>query len=45
MSALVLDGHRWHRHEDVIGKEGYDCVEIGGLVGADELRHDRFLGR
>src|SRR6266542_3892050 len=40
VSALVFEGHWWHRDEDVVGQEGYHRVEIGGFVGADELRHE-----
>ena len=42
--ALVFEGHRRHRHEDVIGEQGHQRAEIGGLPGADELRHERILG-
>src|SRR5215211_6668413 len=45
VAALVLEGHRWHRDEDVVGQKGHQCVEIGGLPRADELRHDCILGR
>ncbi len=45
VSALVLEGHWWHRHEDVVRKKGHHRVEIGGFVRADELRHDRIRGR
>src|SRR5262249_58566605 len=44
VTALVFEGHRWHRHEDVVGQQGHDRVEIRGLVGADELCHERVLG-
>jgi MFS family permease len=43
VSALVFEGHRRHRHEDVVRQKGDQCVEIRGLVRADELRHDRIL--
>ena len=44
VSALVFEGHRRHRHEDVVGQKGDQRVEIGGFLRADKLRHDRFLG-
>ena len=44
VSALVFERHRRHRHEDVVGQQGHQRVEIGGLPRADELRHDRILG-
>ena len=45
VSTLVFEGHRWHRHEDVVSQKGHQRVEIGGLVRADEPLHDRILGR
>ena len=45
VAALVLERHRRHRHEDVVGQQGDDRVEVGRLVGADELGHERLLGR
>ena len=27
--ALVFEGHRWHRHEDVVGQKVHQRVEIG----------------
>jgi hypothetical protein len=45
VSALILEGHRWHRDEDVVGQKGHQRVEIGGLPRAYELRHDCILGR
>src|SRR5713101_6504195 len=44
VSARVFEGHRWHRDEDVVRQKGHQRVEIGGLVRADELRHERILG-
>ena len=38
VAALVLEGHRRHRDEDVVGQQGHHRVEVGGLVGADEPR-------
>jgi hypothetical protein len=43
--ALVFEGHRRHRHEDVVGQHGYQRVDIGGLPCADESGHERLLGR
>jgi len=44
VAALVFEGHRRHRHEDVVRQEGHQRVEIGGLPRAGEPRHDRLLG-
>jgi hypothetical protein len=44
VAAFVFEGHRRHRHEDVAGPQGHQRTEIGGLPGADELRHERVLG-
>ena len=44
ISPLVLERHRRHRDEDVVGQQGDHCIEVGGLVGPDERRHDRLLG-
>lgn len=44
VSALVFEGHRWHRDEDVLGQQSHQRVEVGGLPRLDELRHDRLLG-
>lgn len=45
VSAFVFEGHGWHRDEGIVGQERDERVEIGGLIGGDELRHDRvFLG-
>jgi hypothetical protein len=44
LAALVFEGNRWHRDEDIVGQKGHQRVEIGGLVRADELRHNRILG-
>ena len=43
VSALVLERHRWHRDEDVVSQQGHHRVEVGGLVGPDERRHDGVL--
>jgi hypothetical protein len=43
ISALVFEGHRWHRDEDVVGQKGHQRFEICGLICADELRYDRIL--
>ena len=40
-SALVLERHRRHREEDVIGHEGHERVEVCRLVRADEREHPR----
>jgi len=45
ISALVFEGHRRHRDEDVVGQKGHERLEIGGLIRADELRYDRILRR
>jgi len=42
--AFVFEGHRRHGHEDVVGQQGHERSEIGGLPCADELRHERILG-
>jgi hypothetical protein len=42
--AFVSEGHRRHRDEGVVGQEGHQRTEIGGLPCADELRHERLLG-
>jgi len=42
--ALVFEGHRRHRQEDVAGQQIHERTEIGGLPCADELRHERLLG-
>ena len=42
--ALVSEGHRRHRDEDVVGQQGHQRVEVGGLPRAGELGHDRVLG-
>ena len=34
--ALVLEGNRRHRHEDVVGQQGNQGVEVGRLVRAGE---------
>src|SRR5215831_4431573 len=44
VSAFVFESHRWHRDEDIVRQKGHQRVEIGGLVGSDELRHERILG-
>jgi len=44
VSALVFQRHWWHRHEDVIGQQSDQRFDVGGFVGADELRHDSVLG-
>ena len=43
-SALVFKRHRRHRHEDVVGQEIYERVQVGGLPGPDEPLHDLVLG-
>jgi len=43
VSALVFEGRRWHRAEDVVRQKSHQRVEIGGLPRAYELRHDRIL--
>ena len=43
VATLVLKRHRRHGHEDVVGQHGHEGVEVAGLVGADELRHERSL--
>jgi hypothetical protein len=40
---LVFEGNRRHGDEDIVGQQGDERVEIGGLPRADELRHDRVL--
>ena len=45
VAALVFKGNRWHGAEGIVGQQGYQRVDIPGLVGADELRHDRIFGR
>src|SRR6266567_3412711 len=45
IAALVFEGHGRHRHEDVVGQQGNQRVEIGGFVRADKLSHERSLGR
>ena len=43
VSALVFEGHRRHRHEDVVGQKGHQRVEIGlagrRLADRRALRH------
>jgi RibD C-terminal domain len=38
-SALVLERHRRHRHEDIVGQQPHQGVEVGGLPRGDEFRH------
>ena len=45
VAALVFEGHRRHGHEDVVGQQGHQRVEIGRFVRADKLGHERSLGR
>src|SRR5215469_4334458 len=42
-SALILERHWWHRNEDVIGQQSHQCVDVRGLIRADELGHNRML--
>src|SRR5262249_57803857 len=42
--ALVSEGHRRHRDEDVVGQQGHQRVEVGRLPRAGELGHERVLG-
>jgi hypothetical protein len=44
ITALVLEGHRWHRDEHLVRQQAHQGVEIGGLVSVDELCDDRLLG-
>ncbi len=37
VAALLLEWHRWHRHEDVVRQKGHRCVEIGGLLDGEIL--------
>ena len=43
ISALVLEGHRGHGHEDVVGQQGHQRLEIGRFVRPGEPRHDLVL--
>ena len=45
VETVVLERHRRHRDQDVVGEQLDQRPEIGGLPCADELRHDRVLGR
>ncbi len=40
-SALVLERHRRHRHEDVVGEEVHQRLDISRLVGLHEPRYER----
>ena len=42
--ALVLKRHRRHRHENIVGQQSHQRIEIGRLLRADEFRHHRILG-
>lgn len=42
--ALVLEGERRHGHEDVVGEERDEGVDVGGLPGLDEARDEGVLG-
>jgi hypothetical protein len=44
VSALVFEGHRWHRGEHVVRQKGHESVEICRLPRADELCYERLLG-
>jgi hypothetical protein len=44
LAALVFEGHRRHREADVVGQQGHQRLEVGGLPRADEPRHHRLLG-
>src|SRR6266508_50570 len=44
VAALVFEGNRWHGDVDIVGEQGDQRVQIPGLVGADELCHERLLG-
>ena len=44
ISPLVFEGHGWHRHEDVVGEQGDDGVEVRGLVGVDERGDEGSFG-
>ena len=37
VAALVLEWHRWHRDEDVVGQQGYQRVDILAATGAAGL--------
>ena len=41
--ALVFEGHRWHRDEDVIRQKCHQSVQVGGFPRVDELGHERNL--
>ena len=44
VSSLVLERHRRHRGEHVVGEQGHQRSDIRRLPCADESRHDRVLG-
>ena len=44
VAAVVFEGNWWHGDEDIGGEQGDQCVDVAGLVGADELCHQRLLG-
>ena len=44
VAAVLFEGNRWHGHGDIGGEQRDQRVDIAGLVGADELCHQRLLG-
>src|ERR1700687_2686640 len=43
VAALVFEGYWWHGYADIGGEQRDKRLDVAGLVGADELCHQRLL--